>query len=94
MLKLFSISQGCVAKMIELEGLISSERVLYGSSSPVQMATFSTIHRWVLSCVPQLDKRFRSYLKQTNDSWRVNETYIKVTGEGKYLYQAVDSDRW
>ncbi|SCA96966.1 Uncharacterized protein BWINRA5_00285 [Bacillus mycoides] len=29
--------------------------------------------------------------KQTNDSWRVNETYIKVKGQWMYLYCAVDS---
>ncbi len=27
----------------------------------------------------------------TNDSWRVDETYIEVKGEWKYLYRAVDS---
>ncbi|HEY5534930.1 MAG TPA: IS6 family transposase, partial [Ignavibacteria bacterium] len=27
-----------------------------------------------------------------NDSWRVDETYIKVKGEYKYLYRAVDSN--
>lgn len=30
-------------------------------------------------------------LSQTNDSWRVDETYILVKGEWKYLYRAVDS---
>jgi transposase-like protein len=28
----------------------------------------------------------------SNDSWRVDETYIEVKGEWKYLYRAVDSD--
>ena len=28
----------------------------------------------------------------TNDSWRVDETYIKVKGKWKYLYRAVDSN--
>lgn len=46
----------------------------------------STIHRWVLSYAPELDKRVRPYLKRTNDSWRVDETYIQVKGEWKYLY--------
>ena len=31
------------------------------------------------------------YLRPTNDSWRVDETYVKVKGEWKYLYRAVDS---
>lgn len=51
----------------------------------------STIHRWVLSYAPELDKRVRPYLNPTNDSWRVDETYIEVKGEWKYLYRAVDS---
>src|ERR671916_219770 len=43
----------------------------------------STINRWVLKYAPELDKRVRPYLKRTNDSWRVDETYIKVRGEWK-----------
>jgi IS6 family transposase len=31
-------------------------------------------------------------LKRTNDSWRVEETYIKIKGENMYLYRAVDSE--
>jgi IS6 family transposase len=38
-----------------------------------------------------LDKRCRPYLKSTNKSYRTDETYIKVKGEDKYLYRAVDS---
>ncbi len=37
---------------------------------------------------PEIDKRSRRlYLKPTNDSWRVDETYIKVKGSGRYLYR-------
>ena len=36
----------------------------------------STIHRWVLQYGPELDKRCRPHLRPTNDSWRVDETYI------------------
>ena len=51
----------------------------------------TTIYRWVHAYGPELDKRCRPYLKPTNDSWRVDETYIKIKGVWKYLYRAVDS---
>jgi transposase, IS6 family len=51
----------------------------------------STINHWVLKFAPELNKRLRRYLRETNDSWRVDETYIEVKGEWKYLYRAVDS---
>ena len=41
----------------------------------------TTIYRWVQEYAPELDKRSRPYLKQTNDSWRVDETYVKVRGK-------------
>ncbi len=46
--------------------------------------------RWVHQYGPELDKRIRRHLKQINDSWRVDETYIKVKGQWMYLYRAVD----
>ncbi len=51
----------------------------------------ATINRWVLKYAAELDKRIRPHLRPTNDSWRVDETYIKVKGQWKYLYRAVDS---
>jgi transposase-like protein len=51
----------------------------------------TTIYRWVQDYAPELDKRCRPYLKATTDSWRVDETYIKVKKVWMYLYRAVDS---
>ncbi|EEM07979.1 IS6 family transposase [Bacillus pseudomycoides] len=51
----------------------------------------TTIMRWVHQYGPELDKRIRRHLKQSNDSWRVDETYIKVKEQWMYLYRAVDS---
>jgi transposase-like protein len=52
----------------------------------------TTIYRWVQDYAPEFDKRVRPFLNPTNDSWRVDETYIEVKGEWKYLYRAVDSE--
>ena len=51
----------------------------------------SCIWRWVQTYAPELNKRCRAHLKRTNKSYRTDETYIKVKGEDKYLYRAVDS---
>ncbi|TXK83989.1 IS6 family transposase [Paenibacillus sp. N3.4] len=51
----------------------------------------TTIMRWVHEFGPEIDKRIRPYLKPTNDSYRTDKTYIKVKGQWKYLYRAVDS---
>jgi len=51
----------------------------------------SCIWRWVQAYAPELSKRCRPHLKRTNKSYRVDETYIKVKGQDKYLYRAVDS---
>ena len=51
-----------------------------------------TIYRWVQRYAPELDKRCRPHLKATNDSWRVDETSIKVKQVWMYLYRAVDSE--
>ncbi|NEZ58680.1 IS6 family transposase [Adonisia turfae] len=52
----------------------------------------TTICRWVQAYSPEIDKCCRPYLRPTNDSWRVDETYIKIKKVWKYLYRAIDSE--
>ncbi|BCL84584.1 hypothetical protein ccbrp13_70490 [Ktedonobacteria bacterium brp13] len=42
--------------------------------------------------VPELEKCCRPHLKACNDSWKVDETYIKIKKVWFYLYRAVDSE--
>jgi transposase, IS6 family len=72
----YSLSYRNLVEMIEERGLHMAH---------------TTIMRWVHQFGPELDKRIRPYLKSTNDSFRVDETYIKVKGQWKYLHRAVDS---
>ncbi|MBF1996715.1 IS6 family transposase [Serratia symbiotica] len=51
----------------------------------------STLHRWVIRQVPLLDKVFRRHKRTVGRRWRMDETYIKVKGQWKYLYRAVDT---
>src|SRR5258708_1273193 len=52
----------------------------------------TTIYRWVQRSAPELEKRCRPHLKTCTDSWKVDETYIKVRKVWTYLYRAVDSE--
>jgi len=38
----------------------------------------TTVFRWVQRYAPDLDKRCRRHLKPMDDSYRVDETYIKI----------------
>jgi len=53
--------------------------------------THTTIMRWVHKYSLILDERVRKHIKPTNDSWRMDETYIRIKGKNAYLYRAVDS---
>ena len=50
----------------------------------------STLNRWVVKYAPKLEGQFRSHKKPVGSSWRLDETYVKIRGNWKYLYRAVD----
>ncbi|WP_029449147.1 IS6 family transposase [Candidatus Odyssella thessalonicensis] len=50
----------------------------------------TTIYRWIQHYAPEFEKRIRWYARPSAWSLRVDETYIKVKGQWKYLYRAVD----
>jgi putative transposase len=50
----------------------------------------STINRWVVKYSPQLEEAFHRRKRPVWVSWRMDETYIKVKGQWRYLYRAVD----
>jgi putative transposase len=50
----------------------------------------ATINRWVLKYTPWLEEAFQRRKRPVGRSWRMDETYIKVKGQWRYLYRAVD----
>ncbi len=52
----------------------------------------TTVWRWVQEYAPELNKRMRPYLKMSGASYRIDETYIKVGKQWKYLYRAIDKE--
>ncbi len=50
----------------------------------------SSVHRWVIKLVPLFERAFRKHKRPVGKSWRMDETYVKVRGQWKYLYRAVD----
>jgi putative transposase len=48
----------------------------------------ATVHRWAMKILPVLAAVFRRRKRPVGTSWRMDETYIKVAGQWKYLYRA------
>jgi len=51
----------------------------------------STLHLWVIRLMPLLDKAFRLHERTVGRRWRMDETYIKIKDQWKYLYRTVDT---
>jgi putative transposase len=52
----------------------------------------STIHYWVFKFSPTIEKNMHKRKHQVSDSWRMDETYIKVGGNDSYLYSALGKE--
>ena len=52
----------------------------------------TTIFRWVQRYAPEINKRMRPHLKLAGASYRLDETYIKVGRQWKYLYRVLDKE--
>src|SRR3989338_5986372 len=50
----------------------------------------TTVYRWVQHYAPELKKRLDWYKRGYARRWHLDKTYIKVKGEWKYLYRAID----
>ena len=42
----------------------------------------TTILRWVQRYVPEFEKRWNRFARKAGRSWRVDETYVKIHGNG------------
>jgi putative transposase len=49
-----------------------------------------TLNRWVVHYAPKLEKAFHKKKKRPGVRWRMDETYLKVRGQWRYYYRAVD----
>jgi transposase-like protein len=52
----------------------------------------ATIHRWTLRYASELLERFNRRKRAVTGRWHVDETYVKVRGQWRYLYRAIDSN--
>jgi len=50
----------------------------------------STVNRWVLAYAPLIERRLRPFRRPHCGSIRVDETYVRIRGEWRYLYRAID----
>jgi len=50
----------------------------------------TTLNRWTLAYAPLIEKRLRFFRKPHCGSIRIDETYIKIKGQWRYLYRAID----
>ena len=50
----------------------------------------ATLQRWVFKFSPMIERNAHRRKFKVGDSWRMDETYVRVSGKDRYLYRAVD----
>jgi DDE domain len=72
--------------------------LLAGSAAPGMMAecglsmVHTTIMRRVHHYAPEFERRWNRFARPVGISSRVDETHVKIRGQGVYLYRAVDRE--
>ena len=66
-----------------VEGLITERGIHLGHS---------TLNRWIIKYAPLLVGKAQLHKRSVGVNWLLDETDIKVRGQWKYLYRAVDKD--
>ena len=89
----------CFPKEVILQAVYFKLRFSLGYRDVVELLSIrgvkvdhASIQRWVFKFSPIIEKEFRKRKKPVSTRWRLDETYIKVKGEWKYLYRAVDKE--
>jgi putative transposase len=55
--------------------------------------TYEAVREWEAKLTPALTEHLRRKRKgRVGRSWYVDETYIRVRGQWRYLYRAIDRD--
>ena len=44
------------------------------------MVAHSTLNRWVIKYAPEVEKQFRRRQRPVGQSWRLDETYVRIKG--------------
>jgi putative transposase len=53
---------------------------------------YETIRRWCMKFGQQYANSLRHRQPRPGDKWHLDEVFIKINGERKYLWRAVDQD--
>ncbi|WP_329468387.1 IS6 family transposase [Streptomyces sp. NBC_01431] len=56
------------------------------------IVSYETVRRWCLKFGQQYANGLRRRRPQPGDKWHLDEVFIKINGEQKYLWRAVDQD--